>query len=68
MELFLVEGSGFFNPKTFEYRGSDLWLFTSISSGTSALLALQKLHGLGCKTSRTDLRGWNCLFSLVIFF
>jgi hypothetical protein len=57
--MFFVEGSDFFDPKTFEYEGKDLWLFASEKGSSSAL---QKLHKLGCKTSGTDLNGRNCLF------
>jgi hypothetical protein len=62
MELFLAEESGFFDPKTFEFAGEDLWLSASKSPSPHALPALQKLHSLGCKASGTDRHGWNCLF------
>jgi hypothetical protein len=66
MEVFLVEGSGFLDPKTFEHQGKDLWLIASESPSQFAAPALKRLHSSGCKTSGTDPRGWNCLFMCIM--
>jgi hypothetical protein len=65
MKLFFAEGSAFFDPKTFEYEGKDLWLFAS-ERHTHSASALQSLHRLGFKTSGTDSHGWNCLFMSIM--
>jgi hypothetical protein len=61
--MFLVEGSGFFDPKTWEFRGMDLWLWASLKFSASTL---QKVYNLNCKTSGTDRQGRNCLFLSVL--
>jgi hypothetical protein len=65
MGLFLVEGSGFFDPKTFEYAGKETWLLASERHSVSEL---RMLHNLGFTTSGTDHRGWNCLFMSIMSF
>lgn len=62
----LTEGTGYFDPTTFEYGGVDLWLFASGINGPSPILILQKLLDLGCKTSGVDPRGRNCLFRTIL--